>query len=226
MPTPETLIAFTIAAFIMNLSPGPSNLYVMARTLEQGVKGGMAAVAGLASGSLIHVMATVLGLSAIFAYSPTAYTGLKIAGAAYLIYLGVSSFRRKTPSEPELLQEMIESPEGLPRNSSKIFRESVLVEVTNPKTALFFIALLPQFVNPEAGPTAPQFLLLGLIVTLSAIPCDIFVTLFTHKASTLIKENPNLQLWQNRVSGSILTGLGVYVLFSDFFGADNTTAFE
>ena len=226
MPSIETLIAFTIAAFIMNLSPGPSNLYVMARTLEQGVKGGMSAVAGLAAGSLVHVIATVLGLSAIFIYSPAAYTGLKVAGAAYLIYLGISSFRRKDQSGTELLESVKESSEAALKSSTRIFRESVLVEVTNPKTALFFVALLPQFVNPEAGPTAPQLLLLGLIVTLSAIPCDVFVTLFTHKASALIKENPNLQLWQDRVSGSILTGLGVYVLFSDFFGAEAGTTTE
>lgn len=224
MPSIETLIAFTIAAFIMNLSPGPSNLYVMARTLEQGVRGGIAAVAGLAAGSLVHVVATVLGLSAIFAYSPSAYTGLKIVGAAYLIYLGLSNFRKKASDDAALLEGIESNPQTILKSSPKIFRESVLVEVTNPKTALFFIALLPQFVNPEAGPTAPQFLLLGLIVTLSAIPCDVFVTLFTHKASALIKENPKLQLWQDRVSGTILTGLGVYVLFSDFFGTENTTA--
>lgn len=211
MPSPETLIAFTLAAFIMNLSPGPSNLYVMARTLEQGVGGGLAAVAGLAAGSLVHVCATVLGLSAIFAYSPLAYTLLKFAGASYLLYLGISILKSKTPtaSIPVAANEVVEKSRG------RIFRESMLVEVTNPKTALFFLALLPQFVNLDAGPTALQFLLLGLIVTLSAIPCDLFVTLFTNKAATLIKENPNLQSWQDRVSGSILAGLGVYVLLSD-----------
>ena len=211
MPTLETLITFTIAAFIMNLSPGPSNLYVIARTLEQGVSGGLAAVAGLAVGSLVHVVTTVLGLSAILAYSPSAYSVLKIAGALYLIYLGISAF---TSTSKPLLDGSSDERKSI-KGGSKIFRESVLVEVSNPKTALFFIALLPQFVNPYAGPTGPQFLLLGLIVTLSAIPCDLFVTLFTNKAATLIKENPHLQQWQDWVSGSILTGLGIYVLLGD-----------
>lgn len=215
MPSLETLIAFTLAAIVMNLSPGPSNLYVMARTLEQGVKGGLAAVAGLAAGSLLHVLAAVLGLSAIFTYSPTAYTALKIVGALYLIYLGITTLTRKQASEPGLT----DSGTRHARSTSKIFKESVVVELSNPKTALFFIALLPQFVDPNAGAAAPQFLLLGLIVTLSAIPCDLFVTLFTNRAAALIKENPSLQLWQDRVSGSILTGLGAYVLLSDYFSA-------
>ena len=97
----------------------------------------------------------------------------------------------------------------------QIFKESVLVEVTNPKTALFFLALLPQFVVPEAGPAAPQFLLLGLIVTLSAIPCDLFVTFFASRAATVINGNPSIQSWQDRVSGTILISLGAYVLLSD-----------
>jgi threonine/homoserine/homoserine lactone efflux protein len=211
MPSIEALIAFTVAAFIMNLSPGPSNLYVMARTLEQGTGGGLAAVAGLATGSLVHVLATVLGLSALIAYSPLAYSVLKIAGALYLLYLGLSILLSKRASAS--LDTQVSGTAS--KSRSKIFMESVIVEVTNPKTALFFIALLPQFVNPAAGPAAPQLLLLGMIVTLSAIPCDLFVTFFTNKAATLIKENPNLQMWQDRVSGMVLTGLGAYVLFSE-----------
>lgn len=211
MPSIEALIAFTLAAFIMNLSPGPSNLYVMARTLEQGIGGGLAAVAGLATGSLVHVLATVLGLSALIAYSPFAYSVLKIAGALYLLYLGLSILLSKDSSAS--LDTQVSGTTS--KSRSKIFVESVIVEATNPKTALFFIALLPQFVNPAAGPTAPQLLLLGMIVTVSAIPCDLFVTFFTNKAATLIKENPNLQMWQDRVSGTVLTALGAYVLFSE-----------
>lgn len=211
MPSIEALITFTVAAFIMNLSPGPSNFYVMARTLEQGVPGGLAAVAGLAAGSLVHVIAAVLGLSAIFVYSPSAYSALKFAGAFYLLYLGVTSFHHKTNVDRAITNDN----EAAVRGRGAIFKQSLLVEVTNPKTVLFFVALLPHFVNPDAGPTAPQFLLLGLIVTLSAIPCDLFVTFFTHRATSLIKENPNLQKWQDRVSGTILTSLGAYVLLSD-----------
>ena len=219
MPDIEMIVAFTLAAFIMNLSPGPSNLYVMARTLEQGVPGGLAAVAGLASGSLLHVVATVLGLSAIIAYSPIAYAVLKTAGAFYLIYLGLHALAHK----PEVTGSKLVTENSGRKSYSSIFYESVLVEATNPKTALFFIALLPQFINPAAGPAGPQLLLLGLIVTMSAIPCDLFVTLFTNKAASLLKDNTILQRWQDRLSGTILVALGTYVLLSDSFSPEAAT---
>ncbi|PCJ23564.1 MAG: threonine transporter RhtB [SAR86 cluster bacterium] len=208
MPSFETLVAFTFAALLMNLSPGPSNFYVMARSISQGTKGGLAAVAGLFVGSLIHVAAAVLGLSTLLAYSPMAYTILKLCGAAYLIYLGINYFRR---SEEKLI---VEKNVGV-KNYSKVFRESILVEVTNPKTGMFYLALLPQFIVPEAGPVAAQFLLLGLIVSISAIPCDLFVTYFSSRVANSIEQNPRMQVIQNRIAGSILTALGSYILISE-----------
>ncbi len=192
----------------MNLSPGPSNLYVIARTLSQGIGGGLAAVAGLAVGSLVHVLATVLGLSALFSYSPAAYTLLKTVGALYLIYLGFRYF---------LASQSVQSATKVAKAKSikKIFFESAIVEITNPKTALFFLALLPQFVVVDTGPVAPQLLILGLIVTLSAVPCDLVVTAFAHKFSNWMQRNEKAQMIQNLISGSVLTGLGLYVLASD-----------
>ena len=210
MPAIETLLAFTLAAFILNLSPGPSNFYIIARTLEQGVSGGLSAVAGLAVGSLIHVAAAVLGLSALFTYSPLAYSILKLVGAGYLLYLGATALRSGFSTAPSQTLELDSH-----SHSKKIFRESVFVEVSNPKTALFFIALLPQFIDPLAGPATPQFLLLGLIVTLSAIPCDLFVTFFASRAANWLKGNESAQRWQDRISGSILTALGAYVLLDE-----------
>lgn len=213
MPPLNDILLFTAAAFIMNLSPGPSNFYVMARTIAQGTSAGIAAVAGLAMGSLVHVIAAVLGLSVLFTYSPLAYTLLKIVGACYLVYLGLGYFgiRLLRRSEPEKEQDREISALAL----RKIFIESVIIEVSNPKTALFYLALLPQFVVPEAGPAAPQFLLLGLIVTLSAIPCDLFVTFFADKAATLIRTNQRIRDKLEKVSGSILIILGAYVLFAE-----------
>ena len=208
MPSIEILIAFTAAAFIMNLSPGPSNLYVMARSISQGVNGGLAAVAGLVVGNLIHVMAAVLGLSALLTYSPVAYTLLKLSGAAYLVYLGINYLLADTG--PLKAQSIT-----IRQSYWKIFRQSVIVEVSNPKTVMFYLALLPQFVSPEAGPTAPQFLLLGLIVTISAIPCDLFVTFFASRAANWLQSYDHAQLVQNKVAGTILTGLGAYILLSE-----------
>lgn len=210
MPTTEALIAFTIAALVMNISPGPSNLYVMARSIAQSTNGGIVAAAGLAVGSLVHVFATVLGLSAIFKHSPTLYTIVKLAGAGYLIYLGIKYWRTKQS--------------GLPREADvtsakpllTIFKESVIVEVTNPKTALFFIALLPQFVTPESGPVATQLLVFGIIVTVSALPCDILVAISSSKVAKWLSKNNKAQEIQERVSGSILFGMGAYIVSDEF----------
>jgi threonine/homoserine/homoserine lactone efflux protein len=211
MPPIEILLAFTAAALVMNLSPGPSNLYVLARTLGQGASGGLVAALGLAAGSLVHVLATVLGLAAIFQYSPLAYTAIKLLGAAYLIYLGVSYLR--APAVEAKGQAAVALP------LATIFRQSVLVEVTNPKTALFFLALLPQFADATYGALAPQLLLLGVIVTLTALPCDLLVVFAAARVSQWMAVNPRAQLWQERVSGTLLCGLGGWLLWDEGAGA-------
>jgi len=217
MPPLNDLLLFTTAAFIMNLSPGPSNFYVMARTIAHGTSAGLAAVAGLAVGSLVHVVAAVLGLSVLITYSPLAFTALKIIGASYLIYLGLGYFGVRFLRKNEMGAEAKTSEQAdlVDLDTKRIFIQSVVIEASNPKTALFFLALLPQFVVPEAGPTAPQFLLLGLIVTLSAIPCDLFVTFFADKAASLIRGNQKLRARLDRVSGAILITLGAYVLLAE-----------
>lgn len=218
MPPLNDILLFTAAAFIMNLSPGPSNFYVMARTIAQGTSAGLAAVAGLAAGSLLHVLAAVLGLSALFIYSPLAYTALKIAGASYLVYLGLGyfgvRFLRKNDEQSSEAEET-KREELVELAAQKIFVQSVIIEASNPKTALFYLALLPQFVAPEAGPAAPQFLLLGLIVTLSAIPCDLFVIFFADKAASLIRGNERFKNKLDKISGTILITLGAYVLLAE-----------
>ena len=211
MPSFEVLLGFTVAALVMNLSPGPSNLYVMARAVSQGAHGGLVAAAGLAVGSLVHVFAAVFGLAVVFQYSPLAYTVFKLAGAGYLIYLGVSYWRAGPASLGEAQRLPVKS-------LATVFRESVIVEATNPKTALFFLALLPQFVDPAAGPVAPQFLLLGLIVTVSAIPCDVLVAVAAARVSQWLIRHERAQVIQERVSGSILLGLGGYIVAAEFAG--------
>lgn len=208
MPSLEILATFTVAALVLGISPGPSNLYVMARSIAQGSKGGIVAAAGLAVGSLVHIAATVLGLSAIFNSSPTIYLIVKLAGAAYLIYLGVNHWRFRGVVVDEGVQHVNAKP------LAKIFRESIIVEVSNPKTALFFIALLPQFVVPEAGPVALQLMILGGIVTLSSLLCDVLVAFFSSKAADWLIKHEKAQLIQERVSGSILLAMGGYI-FAD-----------
>ena len=204
MPSLQTLLIFTAAAFAMNISPGPSNLYVMSRSLAQGTSAGLIAAAGLATGSLFHVTVTSLGLAVILQYSPVAFLLMKLAGAAYLVFLGLKMLLAKSPSlSPDAL---------LPKKPlARIFRESAVVEILNPKTALFFLAFLPQFADPKVGPLAPQLLLLGFIVTLTAIPCDALVAVLSGKAADLLRRKPIFQRLQNWISGSVLVGLGATI---------------
>lgn len=209
MPSIEILISFTIAALIMNLSPGPSNLYVMARSIAQGVHAGIVAAIGLAVGSMVHVIATVLGLSAVFAYSPLLYTFVKLVGAAYLIYLGVSYWKSNTQDGDVSANKAKQKP------LLSVLKESIIVEVSNPKTALFFLALLPQFVVPESGPVSHQLLVLGIIVTVTALPCDLLVAVSSSKVANWLSNNEKAQVVQERVSGSILVGMGSYIVTNE-----------
>lgn len=201
MPSLDTLIVFTVAAVLMNLSPGPSNLYIMARSVSQGPRAGVVAAAGLFTGSFAHVAAATLGVSAVVLASAEAFTVLKWAGAAYLVWLGIQHFRDSGG---------IVVPVGrVPAKSmGKIYRESILVEVLNPKTALFFLALLPQFVDPAAGSVTAQSLILGLIVVFTAIPSDVLIAFASGGVARKLSANPWFARWMDRVSGAVLIGLG------------------
>jgi threonine/homoserine/homoserine lactone efflux protein len=214
MPSIETLVAFTAAALILNLSPGPSNLYIMARSIGQGAQAGLVASLGLAVGSMLHVIASVLGLSALFKHSPTAYLVVKLAGAMYLIYLGIKYFCENDSSDIDENKNVRAKP------LTSVFYESIVVEVTNPKTALFFLALLPQFVDPGAGSVSLQLFVLGAIVTISALPCDLLVATSANKMSRWISESKRAQRVQKRVSGAILFGMGAYIAADEIVVSD------
>jgi len=223
MPSIEILLAFTLTSLLMSLSPGPSNLYVMARSIAQGVQGGLVAAAGLGVGSLIHVAAAVLGLSVLFSHSPTLYMMVKLIGALYLIYLGVNYWRAHSGSSSENKSD----DEALPVKKTKsmplkkVFIQSIIVEVTNPKTALFFIALLPQFVVPESGPIALQLFVLGMIAALTALPCDILVAVSSSKVASWLLKHKNAQVIQDKVSGSILLGMGSFIAVGEVAGIED-----
>ena len=200
MPSLPHLALFALAALVMNAAPGPSNLYVLSRSLAQGAPGGLLSALGLALGNLFHVALAVAGLAALLSYAPALYDAIRLAGAGYLIYLGIKTLRG---APPRLAAERLHR-----RPLGRLLLDAALVEMLNPKTALFFLAFLPQFVEPAAGPPAPQLLLLGVIVTLTALPCDCLVALAGARLARFFAGVRSL--WPGRVAGSTLVGLGLY----------------
>ena len=209
MPAFETLIAYSIAASVLCISPGPSNLYIMARTMGQGHQAGIAAASGMAIGSFIYVFATALGIAAIFKYSPVAYVAVKVAGACYLIYLGYHYIANAT-------SHSIDKPHLKHLATPVIFKQSVIVELTNPKTALFFLAFLPQFVDTAQGNVALQLFVLGCIYAVIAFCSDLLVVFLSSQLGKWLMQHPLFAQWQERISGSILLILGGFILFEQW----------
>lgn len=209
IPSWETLLVFMAAVLVLVVSPGPSNLYVMARTIGQGMRGGLLATFGLALGGLVHVAGAALGLSVIFQYSPLLYTVVKIAGALYLIWLGIGLLRAKADGggDPAALV-------GQAKTDRRILVESALVEILNPKVALFFLAFLPQFVEPAAGSVALQLLFLGGLVTLVAMTSDLVYALLAGRAASRFRESQRARRLLDRISGTALVGLGAWMAAS------------
>ena len=174
MIDPSTLAVFAAAALALAVVPGPAVLYIVARSVDQGRFAGLVSALGIGAGSLVHVTAATIGLSSLLASSATAFTVVKYAGAAYLILLGIHRFLTR-----EEVAEVAATP---PRAVRKIFRDGVIVNVLNPKTALFFLAFLPQFVDPAYGAATLQILVLGLTFTVIALSSD---SLWALAAGTL-----------------------------------------
>ena len=191
---------FLAAALVIAAIPGPGIFYVAARTLSGGRKAGIASTLGTALGGLVHVIAGALGVSAIILASAELFTALKFAGALYLIWLGIRTFRQGR-------QEM---PEGVcPAGAGRAFREGIVVEAFNPKTAAFFLAFIPQFIDPAGGHPALQFMALGLIsVVLNTLADVVVVTMAaTARAGLVRRPGPLQRLRQG--SGLFLAGLGI-----------------
>ncbi|WP_438864724.1 LysE family translocator [Neptunicella sp.] len=211
MLSADTIVTFGLAALLLSLSPGPSNLYIMARSINQGRKAGISAAAGLAVGSFIYVIATALGIATLFKYSPVAYTLIKLAGAGYLIFLGITYLRSSTHTADSVTTD---SPLGF----KPLFRQSIIVELTNPKTALFFIAFLPQFVTTDAGSVTTQLIQLGVLYALIALCCDLMVAILSGALGNWLSQHPMFSYWQDKVSGSILVSLGSYLGLEEILG--------
>jgi threonine/homoserine/homoserine lactone efflux protein len=208
MPTFETLALFTTAAIVITLVPGPSMMYVMSRSIAHGRAAGICSAFGLATGLLIHTIAASLGLSVIFFYSPLTYLIIKYLGAIYLIYLGTRSlFTKEALHQSSISQQ--------PINKYQVYTQGIITELLNPKTALFFLSFLPQFVDPLRGSTALQMFILGFILILTALTADLIIGITGGMMSTWFSAHPFIQKAQRWLAGTVLISLGVRLAFSE-----------
>jgi threonine/homoserine/homoserine lactone efflux protein len=198
---PRALWIFVGATVVMLILPGPAVLYIVARSVERGRRAGLVSTLGIATGSLFHVAAAALGLSALLLSSATAYEVLKYVGAAYLIFLGL----RRLLSSEATSTLAADGDESLGR----MFAQGVLVNVLNPKTALFFFAFLPQFVDPARGQVTLQILVLGALFVAISILSDGAYALVAGTAGAWIRRRPHWLRAERWISGGTLIGLGV-----------------
>lgn len=196
---------FSAAALILAITPGPGIFYVLARSLAGGKREGVLSAFGTFIGGLFHVFAAALGVSAILAASALAFRTVKYAGAAYLIVLGIRMIRSRN----------VEMDLAAPRPSHGAFRQGVLTEVLNPKTALFFLSFIPQFVAPELGRVFMQFLILGTISVSLNTCADLVVVLLAAPLERKLKGSAAFRRRQRVASGLGMIGLGAYVALSD-----------
>ncbi|MFJ5789807.1 LysE family translocator [Lysinibacillus sp. NPDC093197] len=202
----STLLTFLGAAIILTVMPGPDNLFVLAQSITQDKKAGIATSLGLCTGLLVHIGAAVLGISAIIYQSTVIFSIVKFAGAAYLLYLAWQSLRAK--DDPFTLKQQNIQAFGL------LYRKGILMNVINPKVSLFFLALLPQFVNPIHGYVALQMLILGMVFLVQALILFSLFSIFAGKDKKVIIGKPAIAKRSNMVQGILFTFIGIQIALS------------
>lgn len=210
----QDLALFITAGFLLNITPGPDSILVMARTAGQGWRAGSVAALGIGAGCLVHILAAALGLSALLNTSAMAFEIIKYLGAGYLIYVGVSMMlSRARPADAS------QGNTAVPALSyRKIFMQGLLTNALNPKVALFFLAFVPQFISAQADNKPLAFIVLGLIFNLNAMLWCHFLVLFTALARRKIGQkasNGGLVAWLNRSIGAMFVAFGVKLALAE-----------
>jgi threonine/homoserine/homoserine lactone efflux protein len=201
VPDASTLFIFAAASLALAVVPGPAVLYIVARSVDQGRLAGLVSALGIAAGGLLHVVAATVGLSSLLASSATAFTIVKYAGAGYLIFLGIRRLMTREQLEDEVARA--------PRTRRRLFVDGLVVNVLNPKTALFFLAFLPQFVDPGEGIAAVQILALGLLFAAIALCSDCMWALAAGTLGTWLRRSRWYLGVKRWVTGTVFVGLGL-----------------
>jgi threonine/homoserine/homoserine lactone efflux protein len=209
VPDNEVLLTFLIATAVFAYMPGPSTLYAATQTIARGKKAGWLAAAGIHIGGYLHVVAAALGLSVLFTSVPALFVTIKLAGAAYLVWLGIQLIRSNADLSESFSQQKPS------QASHKPLWESITVEILNPKTAIFYIAFLPQFTDPAvAMPIWAQLLVLGTIVNIMFSSADVFCVLLSSTVVRYFKQSPGANKIVQRTGGSVLIALGINLALS------------
>lgn len=198
---------FVVSAILLNLVPGSDTVYVLTRAIVGGRKKGVISALGISTGILVHTLLAALGLSVILRESALAFNIMKIAGAGYLVFLGIKAVVSKKPL-------FVSDPESLDESPLKVYRQGVLTNVLNPKAALFFLALLPQFVSQSAGSSPLPFLALGLTFFTTSTIWSVVLAFAASFANALLRKNERVQKGAGKATGIIYILLGLNVLRS------------
>jgi threonine/homoserine/homoserine lactone efflux protein len=207
MIDPATLIAYVAIVLAFVFIPGPATLLTVARATSSGTKVGIATGAGIAAGDVVHTFMAIVGISAILAASALLFSFIKYLGAVYLAYLGLRAMLEKTHLDI--------AGRALPITASKAFRQAILTELLNPKTALFFLAFLPQFVRPENGLITLQLTIFGLVFVFLGLISTVMFAVSAGRLGTFLRRNPTVLKWQGKVVGGIYCALGIRLALQD-----------
>jgi threonine/homoserine/homoserine lactone efflux protein len=206
MPDPSSLALFVGAALLLLIVPGPSVLYIVTQSVAYGRRAGLVSVAGITTGTLVHILAATVGLSALLASSAFAFDVVKYLGAAYLVFVGLRRLAGLEPDDQPHLRRT--------RDLGRLYRQGIVVNTLNPKTALFFLAFLPQFVDPARGAAWTQILVLGLLFAALGFLSDGAWALATGTLGERLRRSRRFPLVQRYVSGSVFVGLGAVAALS------------
>jgi threonine/homoserine/homoserine lactone efflux protein len=200
---------FIVASLLLTVTPGPDMAFFGSRAASQGMRSGLAALVGTCTGCLVHTLAAAFGLSAILLASANAFLLVKLLGAAYLIYVGISMLRERAANGLALNEK-------LPATSHrKIYWQGFLTNVLNPKVALFYLAFLPQFISADSNNKTAAFLILGILFIVNSLFVTLPLVWFIASARERLSANAKIGLWLNRICGALFVGVGIKLAFTE-----------
>lgn len=212
MPDTTQLLVFIAAGWLLNLTPGPDVLYIVNNALKGGLRAGMVAALGIVSGCFVHVFAAAFGVTALLATSAMAFSVLKWAGAAYLVWMGARLLLARDGSAPRLSSASISQK---PVDLRSVYQRGFLTNVLNPKVALFFLAFVPQFIAHDAPNKVVVFLLLGLVFNINSLPINFAYAWMAAKAAQSLLTVQRAMRWMDRLAGLMFVGFGVKLALTE-----------